>query len=249
MNISSDVTETPGLRFDSQQDMLDHVGKQVEKWNRWLSLNTFNLVKRYENRKLDFVIRLCIGPERRYFDLLFGSVPDVFKGHTDQATASALEFGCNVPGSHYDGDQDSVIVSVAYLVQGPEGNIPSLVRLERPKERVNFLREIGPLHGVFKITGSSSEREVCMSRIERSSGDGDRVGGVVQGLPEVVGGVPGDLREILRKSPLELDLVYVLLRSIRVGINRSVAWVIRDEPVDFLCEFENVMLCPSQLSA
>jgi hypothetical protein len=193
-------SDSSGLRFNSAQDALDFATNRVKEVQRRVLTNRLGFAERY-NRG-DFEICLCaaVGPNSEQYDLIFSGIPLAY----DEAAASnvacedvgAPEHGY-AGGNWNEWPHKPVLVDVVQLVEDPNKVIPSLMRLERHKERDNFIRNIfasSPTYDVrAEFVGTIGNWEVSVLGANRAGSDGTSVPGLVQGVSEVRNGVLGDV--------------------------------------------------------
>lgn len=251
---SSDQSDAPCLSFGSHQDALDYADKVVEDCNGFLAAHNLNVIEAYERGDAYLVLQVgVIGGAPCEHDLLFGAIPhDWGVDHPEWFGYSLQDLQAGKgelprpPGIDSDGSQDCVFVSTTYLVQCPERVIPSLVWLERPKQRDDLLRDMLaiPLSTNFEIRGVASERKVAMATRRKR----DRVSSVVKGFPEIVDGVPSDLGS-LRQGLRAPHLVHDFLGLIRVGFRNNFVGVALFERDDSVFEILDVNLCSRKFTA
>jgi hypothetical protein len=102
------------------------------------------------NRTSELVIKLRSRPERERITISCLVRSDGRIGNTKEASASDASSRTHNSGT--DRSEHFVLVRVAPHIESPQNLIPSLVRLEASKKRVNFLRYIlgASLDGVFQ---------------------------------------------------------------------------------------------------
>jgi hypothetical protein len=113
--------------------------KSAENINRRFAAGDLQLINRYHEGHLHIELKMASGTDAAEYDLILGAVPS---RHRYTAMAS------NAPPLHMhsrddsDRDQELMFVGVTEAVQGPQGIIPSLVWIERSKERQDFIRDV-----------------------------------------------------------------------------------------------------------
>src|SRR5882762_740349 len=108
---------------------------------------------------LCLVVPLLTTSPTAKFDLVFGAVPDGIK---------ALQGGRIAPMANNDASSSNAdpqhdrMGRITQSVKDPEGmSIPSFVRLEPTKERLNFFRQVAAVSfdPVFNVTGRLGDRK------------------------------------------------------------------------------------------
>ena len=188
MNVLLDDLKTARLSFDSHEDVLGFARQDVKRFNDWLAIHNLNVVERYKHSEIELVLSLSIGSEGSDLHLIFSSVPDVRIRHTEPS------FGPEVYASSYDSGSDwndrFMLVRDCYSVYGPEDVIPSQVRLEPAKERLDLFRDIlTPSQAVTHFVEGSSEGESSVQGIGNARGNGNRVSRSIKAVSEIVSSI------------------------------------------------------------
>ena len=237
-------TQPSSLRFDNVQDALDHASHLVEDCINWHSFNNRNVVERYEKGEIQLVVKVRICAGREEYHLVFSVIPlgIAVDGESD---AGNLDFIQQCSVAH--GRNDLMLVSDAYLVEGPQKVIPSLVWLERSKDRVNLMRDISAssFQVLFERIGVSSEGEVGFLGTT-ALGSRNAVNGVVERIPEVAGCVSDNEGNGFGDCFGKFDLQMYLAESLRVGLNNSFVWVSIVEGAKLRVEVLDTFLSPSE---
>lgn len=155
-----DKSETPRLRFNSQQDAFDFTSQCVEDGSRFIASNNLDFVERYIKSELDIVVKLLsVRSDCHDYDLILSSIPDRLLRNTHESESLEVKSGPRT--NNTNGGEHLMLVSVANLVQSVEQVIPSFVRLEPTKERENVLRKIlgSSFDLVFKVSGTFGKGE------------------------------------------------------------------------------------------
>src|SRR5712692_346261 len=103
----------------------------------WLASNSLDFVNRYKHGELEIVLELVwgTGTKRNKHHLIFNAVPLVLQGHLEKSSASD---GYSFPDKDIKrSDNTAVLVSVAGFVDCAQNIVPSEVRLEPAKERLD----------------------------------------------------------------------------------------------------------------
>jgi hypothetical protein len=232
------------LRFDSSDDALDFARKCVEDGNRRFASQRFDLVKRYRELDLDIVVQLHDGVSHQNHDLISRAVPSG-GGKLHVAGVSHIEV-LDVHSGPTERDWHQLgVLAAGDLVQCPEGAIPSLVWLERPRKRRDLLRDILASAHRARFVG----RVTCEGKVRRLEGSATcRNGRGVHGLVKCVPKVLSDLSH--HDPPVgefrwELDLQDVM-SGLRVALNRYGASVLLKECASVPLKITNVLLCAPQ---
>jgi hypothetical protein len=149
---SFDKSDTAALSFRTQQDALDYASDVVQDGNDRLAAQGFNFIERYRKGELNIVVKIKSKRRMGKRDLVFRAVP-MWGMQNGDRTRPTLNIEST--GSNTDGREQSVFVSVAQLVQGPEKVIPSLVRLEPAKKRKDFVRQFLGATATYCVVKSS----------------------------------------------------------------------------------------------
>jgi hypothetical protein len=176
----SEQPDPAALSFSSHQDALDFARNGIEHANGVAALNPVEFVKAYKERNLAIVLKVTAGCDAGEFDLIFVAVP--LHGAEFEATRHDHVLEASPAGKHPDRDQQSVLVGITKLVEGPEGVIPSFVRIERAKQRTDFRREVfaPPLGHSIKISNRVPEGEIGVLGVSLSTEDSGGVSGLVK---------------------------------------------------------------------
>lgn len=212
MHPSRDVPETASFFLDKRDDALDFATNRVKDSGSGFALNNFDAAESYRCEESEVCVALRSRSEGNQYHLIFRVIPEVGIRHTHVASAANIHPSIN--GSSPDRDKESVLVSVGHLAQCIEDFVPSTVRLERPKQRVNLLRDVFalPFYGVFDVALSFPEREVGTSGVGFTGCNCHPVSGVIQSLSEV-----GESIAAISESPSGRGLFIRTLCTMRLG--------------------------------
>jgi len=143
-----------------------------------------------------------------------------------------------------------VFVPVAYFVQCPEKIIPSWVRLEPAKERLDLWGEIlGPSESVCHLSDTASEGEGRELGFLNSASNSDGIPCIVQDATEVMDEISDDIGKGIWNGFSQLDLVNLMVRSTRIRLDKSLVWIDSRELCDFPLKISKVFLSPRNLEA
>jgi hypothetical protein len=245
-------SEAATLRFGSHDDALYYARKTIERAHRRFVRENRHITERYVESEFEINVELTAGFHSANYHLVFNSVPRGWSPHRSHQTDGAF-LGCfdyagqNSSRLHCgtDRNKNSVFVGYTELIQGPEGNaLPSFMRLEGPKERVDITWDIlAPTgYGVFDIRGFGTEGECCVFKPLVAAGHSGRVSGLVEGRSEIINNISGGISNVVWQFLDELDFVK-LGSSIRVGLNDSGVWATLEESGALSAHISKVTLC------
>jgi hypothetical protein len=138
---------------------------------------------------------------------------------------------------------------VTKLVHGPEGVIPSFVRLEPFKEITDFRWQILAASGQVVEHISFGGAEGKFGRLRgRDSGvlHSDPESHLIQGGAQIVGTIKDDMGQLVREPLCELDLDDIC-NSIRgIFLDNHVPWLITHEGIDLRLQIGEMTLCATE---
>jgi len=244
---SVDKPDPSCLSLKSRQDIHNDVDKVVQDIKHRFSTYNRYFVEGYEQSILCMVLNCGSSNAPSEFDLLFDAIPNGIDGHADEG---AFPFHIAEHGSKRDGEQ-LVFVCDRYFVKCPEKIVPSLVRLVRTKYRVKFFRDVftPSLNGVIEFDNTASKGEGSVLRVDSSSSYGQAVPSVIECRAEVVHSISSQSRKRIRQGPIELELVNLMPRLLRVKLYRHGVRACLEEDSRLPFEVRNVCLRASNLPA
>jgi len=201
------------------------------------------------SKKAEIVLGLRFFADGEIYHLVFTAIPNRIGLHAEVSFCADTE-GRMPFGTHSDWPENSVLIGVTHTVKCVEDLIPSTVRLERSKKRVDLIGDIFGVtsNAVFEICLGPGEREVGTLGVDVAASDGQFEAGVVQGLPEIINEVPHNIpkpgRECFSKPYLvveKLGFISVLLDNIFVGLAV-------DKNADLPFQIEQVLFSPFHFS-
>jgi hypothetical protein len=187
-------------------------------------------------------VKAATSDEGAEFDLVFNAVP---RRIDEQLPDSASGSNASELRSEVDAEK-SVLICDSYPVEGPENIISSFIRLERSKDRKQFLWNIlaPSTHIVLEFDGTAPEGKVSMQRIlVPACGRCDSETRVVQRGSDLMDCLPGFIDQVVRNSVLKSDPVDFVLRLIGVGITEHLAWANLQERTHLPYKSLDVQLC------
>jgi hypothetical protein len=235
-----------GLRFSSPQDAL-YVARQIaQDAKNWHTAKNWNPAKSYTKGHINVVLTGRIAGHLGNYDLVFSAIPDNARS---AKYAGKRRIGIIIPDklnlSYINSrlDDGAMFVCISEFVQGPQGRIPSSVRLEPHKKRLDFWRDM--LGFTFEVASKFRlrvpERE-SSSLFEVSCND--RAGRVIQGRSQVLNRRNRTLRNRAGHPLSEADFVNVM-RSLGIKLSDSLVYIQRKKKAGQFFQLTNVMLCPS----
>jgi hypothetical protein len=243
-----DNSKAASLRCDSQQDALDFASNCVKNSKGCFSFNTLDFCESYRSEEAEVCIELRSRTEGNQYHLMFRVIPDVRPWNHEVSSAFDVHASINSSGS--ERYQERVLVSVGYTVQCEQNFIPSVVWLERAKERVHFLRNVGasPFEAIFESVSGSSERKVGILGLGTSTRNGDGAGCMIQSFAEVADCIARHLGNSLRKGFRESNFVDGESGILRVRLDKLYEGCILNESLDCPFEVGDVFLSPCDLA-
>ena len=242
--MSATETKSPRLRFESKQEMLDYVKKNGERFKDGLTLKGVgDLVKRYERSEVVLVIKLRAGSGdvALEYEFILEAVPRRVDdgGHESWQMAEQPD------------SEQLVFVRNGYLVEFPKGVIASSVRLARAKKRVKTFGDfLGPCFQVaLERDGVATEGKGGVFRPSLASCDSDAVHRIVEGRSKVLNSVCSEVSETGREGLSELELVYLLIRVLRIRLHNYAAFIGLPENLGLPLKISDAFLCKCNLSA
>ncbi len=245
---SSENSNVLGLRFDSQQDALDFADQSVQDSKNWMAFHSLDFAKRYKDAELELTLELCAGSESDKLHLIFCAIPNGMSGNSSESNAANIDMSANHSGSNRL--DDFMFICVTDFIQSAEEIIPSWVRLEPAKEKLDLLRYIlaSPSERVFQVGNASGEGESGKSGILNSRCNGDGVPSFVERTSEISHQVNGDIFKGRWERMSQLDLVHQMVNLIRVNLLNSDVGIGVLELGDFPLKIGKVFFSPRQLA-
>lgn len=245
--MSKNVAKAPRLRLEIEQKTLDRIKKDGESFlNRLAQKSVGDVIERYKRGIAQLVVSLTSGTGTgdvvSEYELICEAVP----GGLDDERGYATRKMRKQPDS-----EQLVFVRNGYLVEFPKGVIPSSVRLIRAKERVKALGDIlAPcLYTVLKRDSVGAERESGISRPDLSGDGSDSINSIVEARSQVVKSVRSEVSEMRRDGLSELELVYFLVRVIRIRLDNYAAFIGLPEDLSLPLKIRDAFLRKRDLAA
>jgi hypothetical protein len=228
-------------------DVRYFVGDGEEMRDRWLSGERRNWAESYVKGDLEVVLRLSIKGSGEVADLVFSAVPYMRK----HGTSGWKLFGSNVSIGAFktNAGQKTVLAAITELVENPDGAaLPSLVRLEQPKEREDIRWQIlaaaSAYHVRFELRGGVGDREVAGFGFPFATEDRRFVSKVIQGSSQMLDNL--DDPQIKDGWGVFRQPAFVrFCQAIRVRLGEKDVWTTLPEGFPFDFERVEQFLCAS----
>lgn len=243
-----DQSDPAALPFRSHQDALDFASHGAEHTNRVLAANNLvNVVERYRESSLEIKVAsdaAWVGNAGKCYLVFFAIPSDAKLNRGSYASLSSY----SDTTSHGEGIEHLVLRDVTQLVHGPQGVIPSFVRLERGKESTDFHWQIlAAASQVVEHLGFRwPERKLSGLRLLDSGVlAADCKSHLIENGAKVVGAVKDNIGEVVGQPLGELHLKK-FCDSISVFLNAFGPWLILREGIDLPFQVGEVMLCTTE---
>lgn len=175
-------SNTTPFRFDSSDDAVNYARHVVEQSNEWLSSDNWRTFKAYPELKADVVCGVSVASRRAQYQLVLSAIPGWRQRKIPEPSYFKRISSHDVKRHR---GQSFVFACVGHFIQGPQGIIPSLVRLERAKKREDFSGESRTCftYSLGKRNLGPPKREVDLVKKLRVSlgSNGNCIGCVVKG--------------------------------------------------------------------
>jgi hypothetical protein len=172
-----DKSEPTYLRFRNQQDALDFANGGIQHRKRWNPDKFRHFAERYIKGELEIVLEIPAGPDHAEYHFVFFKVPDGSWNAGVPADKARLHRPKMI--AEHRSTEDAVLTVVAEPIQCPNGFVPSLVRLERAKQREDIRWEIlaspASYHISFELGRSVSNWEVGAFRLDNARKNGSDI--------------------------------------------------------------------------
>jgi len=236
---SSDESRGPEpscLRFDSHQDALDHVRNLIECQERRDVVYAMSFCERYVNLGMYIVLRCEISGAGGVYDFVLSGIPGTIQDKLHRsAKDQRATFHHDIPQGRNVRAYDGMFVDIGGIGERPEEweAVPSLVRIERPKERHDIWMQVltPPLNAVPNILRSRSDREVGTgTRAGYAGRPGGSGTGMIESTAEILEGISSDIGEF---PEVETGNNYLELfqASVRVYLHNIGVFVRLDESI------------------
>ena len=250
-SVQSNETEVATLRLNVPQDGADFSVHNAEDANRWLASQNLNVVDRSLKGDIGIYVSLRSRGNVQQGDFAFFRIPaDAEASGADDVSSATMVGDPRIVEGRWAGDdqrlEGEVFSGVSNLVSGPQGIIPSRVRLVAFKDRADFRGQIlaAAGHVVPPFLLARTKRKLGSLEQRASGSDSRGVADLIEDGTEVVSGVEQDAGKHLREWS-EPDFVKIAA-GISVFINEAGPWLACNELVDQSFELIDVVLCTRQ---
>jgi hypothetical protein len=222
------------------------LGRQIAKGGKnWHSSKHWNFAERYAKGEIDIVMNCRIASDPRDYDLIFSPVPPGTRMPQQGVKAGtghvANKF--DILNMHSGLDNGSVFVGISNFVQGPQGRIPSSVRLERSKKRLDFVGDVLGFAFDLPVKESSCVSEgkgrsffVCRGNNGTSS--------VIERRPKIIDSRNRLFSDSRRQRFRESNYIQIV-NAIRLKVGDSFVNVTSKKQMSKGFYLTNIILCPS----
>ena len=137
---------------------------------------------------------------------------------------------------------------ITQSVKDPEGmSIPSFVRLEPTKERLNFFRQVAAVSfdPVFNVTGRLGDRKHRSFRAHFPRDNRRSVGGLIANRTQCEQGLKSKIVATDRQPFGEFELMD-LVDAISIQFHHQFVWLVKKEPLDLPVKIDELLLCSQE---
>jgi hypothetical protein len=242
----ADESKSAALCFRSQEDALNFGRHSAEYSNSLIVSHNVNFPEFYKEGKLHVVVKYASRTDAAKYDLVFLAIQSEISGNRDTRIGAGGNHPGEPDGTTGNGNWNEGRMSrITQFVHGPNEVIPSLVRLERHKERKNFIRDVcGNLsfHQVLQPGEVVPDGELSFLGENFSASDGSGVSSLIQNGPHGLKGFRGVVDTIWGKPISELEFVE-LCDSVIIKLNDTSVWGFFEERFDLLVKSRDVLVC------
>jgi hypothetical protein len=236
-------TDPPALCFGGPQDAINFARDGIQDANRRAAFDTVDVVKSYMEGNIHIVLQISFRGDPSKYDAIFVPLPSE---HKLSGACSPHLIDVYSPGADTYWHKESVFVGVTKLVDGPEGIIPSLVWLERSKERTNFWAQIptSPFDVVIQSDGRISEGKISILGVRNAAQNASSIATLIQAGSEGFDGLDGRIGPTIGDVARKFQTVDS--KAIRLYLSSTSGWVLLEEYLNTLFESANMFLCAGQ---
>ncbi|MGB8065083.1 MAG: hypothetical protein WCF26_24570 [Candidatus Sulfotelmatobacter sp.] len=246
MRWSFDNPDPSGLSFNNPKHALDIARQITQDAKNWHIGKNWNPAKGYAEGHINIVLTGRIARHLGNYDLVLSAIP--CRSRAAKYTGKR-RIGVGIPNkldlSYIDSrlNNGAMFMGISELVQAPQGRIPSFVRLELHKKRLDFWRDV--LGFGFEVSleflPRISERERgALPEVPRNG----RAGSMIQRRSQVLKCRNRTLGNGARHSLSEADFVNIV-GSVSITLSNSFVHVQREKKSAQFFQVLNVVLCPS----
>jgi hypothetical protein len=201
----------------------------------------------YANAHLSLVLKVRSNLDSSVYDLIFEAVPN--DGMIEINALGSDPSYCYFTSQDCAGNNrhQPVLTVVSEIIEGVEKVIPSLVRIEASKQRLDFLGAVfaSTPHAIVEIGGSLPKRERSIvgfqeTRFQTEGGEG----GMIQGCTQMLNDFCGQDIPSHRKPIGDCELMDYM-RFLRIKLGRVAWWVFIEEGFKLTYEVIEQFFCPT----
>lgn len=234
-----------GLCFRTQDDALNHARDVLKYGADFFTAYGLDIPKRYAMGDVEIVLKFSSGGHYGKYELVFSGVPNemgeiAISGHYGFAQSDVAREKSNR-------SNEPVFVGVTQLVEGPDGKISSLVRIERAKVRYDLWGQVfaSPFDNVFELRGVISDREVSRFGIGFSAQNGGGKSGKVKGGAQRLDTFDREIGDGVGNGPSHLELVK-LIPGLRIRLNRNGVGLSLEKGFTLPTDFVDMLICAGE---
>jgi hypothetical protein len=238
-------TDPPALCFRTADDAVDFARHGRKNGDNWQAFDDLDFAKGYEKGHFEIVLKLSAGANDPKYDFVFFAVP--FGGRNTSARDEPKGFASHFQHGHANLDKRPVFSYGARPVEGPNGVVPSLVRIERAKERDDIRRQIfaSAFNNRFKASIRFGDGEIGRFGIDRARKNSRRISSLIQRGSKGLDCLSGAVRELGWDWLCEFDLVK-FCQSVSIKLDCASMGLLLEEFLDPRIKISDVLLCAKQ---
>ena len=236
--------EASRLDFQSADDAQRRLCELSKNWDDTLAAHRRWVVESYIQGKCYVAGRVQLRSDDFEFDVIFRFPPASFR-LSEPRTASDEICGFS---SGENWREQRVFVPIAHFVYVPKDRIPSVVSLERPQTRSDFLRHrYAPIDRIGKAVSVFTERKGTRSESRHSAIKGsDSPDSVVKCGTDVSECVADDKRELIQRERFwQADFVNLVSHT-SVFVGNGFQFMVIAKADELGVQLRNVMLCSAE---
>jgi len=242
--LASNKPDAAALCFRSPQDAINFARDGVEDAKRRAAFDAIEIVECYKEGKIYVVLKVRAGIDLSEYDLFFFAVKGGCEHpHTAAATAGHLHsIDACISTGNTNRHEESVLVGVTEFVQGPEGIIPSLLRVERAKERTDFRRQVfaSAFNVRVQFGRGVGEGEIGVFWGSHASPDRNGISTLVQSGSKSLNGLNGNICPAIRDFASKLKAMGG--DSVSIRLSKGAAWFLFEKSMDTLFQASDMLL-------
>lgn len=223
-----------------ENDFLDLACDQGQNAYRRTGLHVVKLLESYKKGDIGVVFEFSAGVHAEYFDLTFFAIP---AGNQHFNTARKFcPFEMHLRSKCADRHQEPMFIGVTELIEGPEGVIPSLVRIETSKKRADLAGQVlaSPLYHTVQISNRIGDGEISLFGFCATPENGGGISGLIEGGPKRLQRFDGGIGPAIGKIARELERVG--RDAFRIRVLDTLVWFLLQEGADTFLKPSRVFL-------